>query len=72
MKADQGRPYTVPTKLPSKIFQNKNTVYQIYIYQTYVEIFQFLDDNIKQRLIIKNNELSNFETLLITNGFTES
>jgi hypothetical protein len=72
MKADQGRPYTVPTKPPDKMFSNAPQMYEIFLWDNNVEIFQYNGDNLTQRLIIKKQDLNNFETLLLNNGFKQT
>jgi hypothetical protein len=72
VKADQGRPYTVPTKLPDKKFDNAQVMYEIFLCDNYVEIFQYNGDNLTQRLIIQKQDLNNFETLLLNNGFKQT
>lgn len=71
MKADLGRPYQLPEGRPTKQYFNKDNAYNVYVSDQTVEIFQMSrHNNPVQRLVMAKDNYSNFEQMLINNGFS--
>jgi len=72
MIADLGRPYSIPSRPPYKTYTSEKNKYVLYrLNDKAVEVFEIVGESVKQRIVLTEHGLNDFEQLVKESGYEE-